>query len=55
MLQVKKDTGSKKYDLTFLEYYDQDDKPKTTKQLDHEYEKYKKDPEKWLNNLSKKA
>lgn len=51
----KKDTGSKKYDLTFLEYYDQDDKPKTTKQLDHEYEKYKKDPEKWLENLSKQA
>lgn len=51
----KKDTGSKKYDLTFLEYYDQDDKPKTTKQLDHEYAKYKKDPEKWLENLSKKA
>lgn len=51
----KNSTGSKKYDLTFLEYYDQDDKPKTTKQLDHEYEKYKKDPEKWLENLSKKA
>lgn len=40
------------YDVGFLEVYDQDDKPKSDKELLKEYENYLKNPYKWYNKMS---